>query len=425
VSLLANRSVLPTRARVLKGESHFTVAIRHSRHANAHMAKGPASDDDSFNRAHRHAPKEQLMNLTPGDPAPWFAACSTSNARFHFDTAAGRYIVLFFFGSAGNATCRLAIDEFLAFPFIFDDEHCCFFGVSIDPDDRRLARVQGQLPGFRFFWDFDREVSKTYGVLPANSDGYLPVTVVLDPRLRVLGVFPLGETPQQHVLKVIEFLRAQPPIAAPAPVSIQAPILIVPNVFESEFCRHLIALYDQHGGEESGFMRDVEGKTVGIVDYGHKRRKDYNIAEENVRRAAMVRIHRRLVPEIHKAYQFLATRMERYIVACYDAGTGGYFRPHRDNTTKGTAHRRFAVSLNLNTGEYEGGQIRFPEFGHQWYNAPAGGAVVFSCSLLHEALPVTHGRRYVFLPFLYDDEAAKVREQNAKYLANELAEYRA
>jgi predicted 2-oxoglutarate/Fe(II)-dependent dioxygenase YbiX len=78
--------------------------------------------------------------------------------------------------------------------------------------------------------------------------------------------------------------------------------------------------------------------------------------------------------------------------------------------------RRFAVSLNLNLGEYEGGLLRFPEFGSQVYTAPAGGAVVFSCSLLHEATPVTRAKRFAFLPFLYDDAAAKVREQNLQYV---------
>jgi predicted 2-oxoglutarate/Fe(II)-dependent dioxygenase YbiX len=130
----------------------------------------------------------------------------------------------------------------------------------------------------------------------------------------------------------------------------------------------------------------------------------------------MFRIHDRLAPEILKAFQFHATRIERHIVACYDSGTGGYFRPHRDNTTKGTAHRRFAVSLNLNTGEYEGGLLRFPEFGWQTYLAPVGGAVVFSCSLLHEATPVTSGRRYAYLPFLYDDAAARIRDRNRSFV---------
>ena len=39
--------------------------------------------------------------------------------------------------------------------------------------------------------------------------------------------------------------------------------------------------------------------------------------------------------------------------------------------------------------------------------------MVFSCSLLHEATPVTRGVRYATLPFLYDEAAAKVREANA------------
>lgn len=163
-------------------------------------------------------------------------------------------------------------------------------------------------------------------------------------------------------------------------------------------------------------MREVDGKTVAVHDYGHKRRRDQEILDERLRNACMHRIHDRLVPEIHKAFQFRATRIERYIVACYDSSTGGHFRAHRDNTTKGTAHRRFAVSLNLNTGEYEGGLLWFPEFGRQRYTAPAGGVVVFSCSLLHEATPVTSGSRYAFLPFLYDDEAARIRQQNLQYI---------
>ncbi|MNE90306.1 Fe(II)-dependent oxygenase superfamily protein [compost metagenome] len=102
-------------------------------------------------------------------------------------------------------------------------------------------------------------------------------------------------------------------------------------------------------------------------------------------------------------------------MACYDSEEGGHFRAHRDNTTKGTAHRRFAVSLFLNSG-YEGGFLRFPEYGGGLYSAPPGGAVVFSCSVLHEATPVISGRRYMFLPFLYDEAARVIRQENRQYL---------
>ena len=82
-----------------------------------------------------------------------------------------------------------------------------------------------------------------------------------------------------------------------------------------------------------------------------------------------------------------------------------------NNTTLGTAHRRFAVTINLNSRDYDGGEIWFPEFGPRMYKAPSGAAIVFSCSLLHEVPPVTRGRRYAFLPFLYDASAAEVRER--------------
>jgi predicted 2-oxoglutarate/Fe(II)-dependent dioxygenase YbiX len=105
------------------------------------------------------------------------------------------------------------------------------------------------------------------------------------------------------------------------------------------------------------------------------------------------------------------------ILWCYEAQHHGFFNRHRDNTTKGTAHRRFAMTLNLNTGDYDGGYLRFPEFGNQLYRPGVGEALIFSCSLLHEATPITKGRRFALLSFFYDDDAARIREQNQKYVA--------
>jgi peroxiredoxin len=353
--------------------------------------------------------------LTVGEPAPWFLANCTTNPRFHFDSVAGRYVVLCFFQSAGTAPARRILDDLVKQRAPFDDERCCFFGVSMDPDDLRLARVQELLPGVRYFWDFDQNVSRLYGVIDAQGV-YQPCTYVLDERLRVAAVLPVDALPETHVPRLLAALPNLPPIPGPEPARVQAPVLIVPRVFEPELCRTLIAYFDQNGGGDSGFMREVDGRTLPVTDYGFKRRRDQHIEDEQLRNAAMFRLSTRLAPEMLKAFQFHATRIERHMVACYDSATGGYFRPHRDNTTRATSHRRFAVSLNLNTGEYDGGLLRFPEFGQQTYTAPAGGAVVFSCSLLHEATPVTRGRRYAYLPFLYDEAAAKIGEQNIQYL---------
>jgi predicted 2-oxoglutarate/Fe(II)-dependent dioxygenase YbiX len=121
--------------------------------------------------------------------------------------------------------------------------------------------------------------------------------------------------------------------------------------------------------------------------------------------------------------ELIPTRMERYIVSCYSAEDSGHFRAHRDNTTKGTAHRRFAVSINLNS-EFEGGEVSFPEYGPRSFRPPPGGAVIFPCALLHAVSRVTGGRRYAFLPFLYDEEAAAIREANNKFLGEGVGAYK-
>jgi len=38
---------------------------------------------------------------------------------------------------------------------------------------------------------------------------------------------------------------------------------------------------------------------------------------------------------------------------------------------------------------------------------PTGSAIVFSSSMLHEAMAVTAGRRFVLLSHLFDDAAAQ------------------
>ena len=131
-----------------------------------------------------------------------------------------------------------------------------------------------------------------------------------------------------------------------------------------------------------------------------KSRRDHRIMDEGVLQELIALIGRRISPELSKAFGFTKFRFDRFVVTCYDSERNDYFRRHRDNQTPGTADRRFALTLNLNTGEYEGGGLTFPEYGPDRYDPPAGGAILFSCSLLHEALPITKGRRFTLLSFL-------------------------
>jgi predicted 2-oxoglutarate/Fe(II)-dependent dioxygenase YbiX/peroxiredoxin len=372
----------------------------------------------------------QYVNLLPGDPAPWFRARTSANPRYAFDSAAGRYLVLCFFGTLSDGHAEAAVAAARARADVFDDAHASFFGVSVDPSDEAEGRFAERVPGLRVFWDFDGEVGRLYGAVPRDAEptpgarvSIRRIWVVLDPTLRVLSVTPFAPD-RADVARVLAEVAALPPPDRFAGVPLQAPILMLPRVFEPEFCARLVARYEAAGGEESGVMRDLDGKTVAVMDARQKRRRDHVIEDQALIGEIQGRFLRRVVPEIRKAHQFEITRMERYLVACYAAEDGGHFAAHRDNTTHGTAHRRFAVSVNLNE-DFDGGEVSFPEYGRRGFKAPVGGAVVFSCSLLHAVSRVTRGRRYAFLPFLYDDAAAKIREANMSKVAEELTGYRA
>jgi hypothetical protein len=337
------------------------------------------------------------MPFSPGDPAPFFKAPTASSPEFLFDTAAGRYVLLLFAPSdpqaAGAALKPLATHQAL-----FDDARASAFVVL-----RSAAAPPGarDMRGLRWVLDADDAVSRLYGALDAAGQEH-PFWLVLDPTLRVLWQAPAGDADE-----TFRRLWSLPPPAAHAGAPTPAPVLVAPRIFEPELCRILIGLHEAQGSAFTGVMRDRGDVTVAVMDE-LKKRRDLLIADPGLTETLKARLEQRLFPLIARALGFEATHIERYLVSCYDAGDGGVFHAHRDNTTFQTAHRKFACSINLNDG-FDGGDLRFPEFGPQTYRPPPGGAVVFACGLLHEVTKVTAGRRYAFLPFFFDAAGAAVR----------------
>jgi predicted 2-oxoglutarate/Fe(II)-dependent dioxygenase YbiX len=340
------------------------------------------------------------MALMAGEPTPLFFAPSKVNRDFNFGSVAGRFILLAFLplpGPERDAALALVNQHRAA----FNDNERIFFGVLPDQESFDAAP---DAPPLRWFLDAEGTIAQRYDMV--DAEGVLaPGWWVIDPSLRLMGRAPLSQGPQ-----VLErFARLGRP-EDHAGVALHAPVLIVPRVFDPWLCEALIADFRAQGGEASGVMRARDGKTFAVLD-DFKRRSDSTLEEGKLKEQVRVRLQRRLVPEIAKAFSFTVTRVERWTVACYSAETGGYFRAHRDNGTPGTAHRRFACSINLNS-DFDGGDLVFPEYGWRRYRPPVGGAVVFGCGLLHEVFPVTRGERFAYLPFFYDDAAAKVREAN-------------
>lgn len=344
--------------------------------------------------------------LVAGDPAPLFTAATVDGRRFKLATAAGRYLVLSFIDSGQHGPGADLLAGIRAEAAVFQRRDFNFLAISRDDADRA---DHASLPtGLDMAWDLDGAVAALYrpamaGALAADrgrQNDRLPMTFILNANLRLLAIFaaPDGTSQAADAIAYLQHLPA-PPSARPAQT--QAPVLVVPYLFEPALCQRLIAGHQAGETVDSGYVIERNGATELVVDHQRKHRRDWLIDDPALLDLIHKRIATRLMPEIRKAFAAEIDAIERYVVACYDAEAGGYFRAHRDNTTPATRHRRFAVSVNLNAEDYDGGDLSFPEYGAYTYRAPTGGAVVFSCALLHEALPVKRGKRYAFLPFLY------------------------
>ena len=118
------------------------------------------------------APRKSLLG--PGEAAPWFRAPALGGSpTYAFDTAGGRMVLMLFFGSAAEPACAEALAKVVAVRALFDDLQASFFGISVDPRDAAEGRIRQQLPGLRFFLDYQRQLSASYGAL-AEDGGYRP-----------------------------------------------------------------------------------------------------------------------------------------------------------------------------------------------------------------------------------------------------------
>jgi predicted 2-oxoglutarate/Fe(II)-dependent dioxygenase YbiX len=331
----------------------------------------------------------------PGDSA---FLLNSGRHRLAFDPFPGRYIVLAFLGSTADPAAEAALEALASNWRLVDDGKAAFFAVVAESNSGPATALGARFPSIRFLWDGD-EMARAFG---ADRSW-----VILDPMLRVIDVAPLDDS--ERVLAQLSRLPPNPAFAPCPP----APILTLAHVFEPELCAHLVACFERGGGKDTGFMQDESGRSVENFDDSWKRRRDFHLTDPGLIANLRARIGRRICPEIKKAFQMRPTRIERDLVARYDAETGGHFGPHRDDTGISVAHRRFAVSINLNA-DFEGGEISFPEYSARTFKAAPGTAVVFSASILHQVSRVTRGRRYVFLTFLFDEEAERVRQANLR-----------
>lgn len=375
----------------------------------------------------------KIGNPSIGDPMQEFELPATTGERMGLEQFVGRPLVVVFSASESIVPGRRTLEVLRDAQEQFRSRGVTVVVVSISPMEALQKVVAEHRFPFPMLSDPKIQTSTIYGTLrpteastqdaspgaDAGADSKTQVrlrairrTILVRPSMHIAKIYddPDPETYIAQLLKDIDELIIKEP---PRRVLAQAPVLLIPNVFPADLCKRLIEVWNEEGNVDSGFMTQEGDKTVGKYDYSHKIRRDHFMKESRELEAVKKYVGARLIPRIRLAFNYEVSRFEDFRIACYDASRGGFFRPHRDNTTAGTAHRRFAMSLLLND-DYEGGALRFPEYGMNEYRPEAGSAVIFSCSLLHEAMDVTAGKRFVLLSFFYGEAEAKIREEYSK-----------
>lgn len=219
-----------------------------------------------------------------------------------------------------------------------------------------------------------------------------PLVVLVDSGGRVAALLP-QPSPEAIAAQAAAIYGASAPILVQA----KAPVLLLERVADPVFCRTLME-YWQRGAK---LANKVASNSGNVINAEIKRRQDVHVSDPLLFVQLRDCLMRRVVPVMEQVYHARINVIEAPLIGCYESDSGGWFRRHKDNTSSATAHRQFALSLNLNgTDEYDGGLLRFPEFGRELYAPVAGGALVFSTAMVHEVTPVTRGRRFGVFTFL-------------------------
>ena len=339
-------------------------------------------------------------SLNVGDHAPMVVGARLSGGFFTLEAQLGRTVVLLV-GDRTSVEARTAwIERFAASEDAFQSNGADMVMVLTMDADHFNAHVG----------DASRHIVVAQpGLAPSGLNGRpnAPDVAVIDRAGRIFAVIR-ADDPEAGVQSAVQVVKRLAP-RSPQVFSAVAPVLMVPNLLDQTLCKGLIAAFES-GDHREGGMASIDGQGAVTTRYDEtkKRRRDLELTPDHPLHAPVVSVlSHRLAPEILKAFQVQVAHADRILIARYD-DTGGYFHRHRDNVAPQVAFRQFAISLALNAGEYEGGDLEFPEFSDDLYCPQAGAALVFSASLLHAARPVTRGSRYVLLTFVHD-QAAEAR----------------
>jgi peroxiredoxin len=350
-----------------------------------------------MDREKRKRPQpEPRHSILVGDIAPPCNLPSLDGATIDLqaDSVAGNPLVIIF-SPKFSASVRRALAAFDANRENFKAVGARLFVVT----PAAATAAADPVRAFTVLLDTDGKVFRDFGA--ARYD--MPTTFVLRPNHHVTAI--LDGSPEHQMQDALSVVNRLAEARQSIEMGPHPPVLMIPDVLSKDDCQHLVRVFETRG---QTFIDPGQGMNYLGTDYKmripeHMRedRIDHWIFDEDTM-AFLQRRLQRVWPEIRKAFQYNVTKQEALRIGCYQGSRRGHLHGHRDDVAP-TTYRRFAMSINLNLEEFEGGELRFPEFGDQRYRPENGTAIIFSSSLLHEALHVTAGRRLVLLAFLFGE----------------------
>ena len=323
------------------------------------------------------------------------------------DHLSGRFLLLAFLGDPQGEEAASLLRSLARLESALEGEAATVLAISASSDaafNRRLKRETG------FPWplacDSSGATFASYGLHKGHD--LANRLVLLTPYRQVRCWFDLDNDPGarlETIMNLVDNTRALEELRWSPP---HAPVLVVPNVLTPDECARLVESVET----ETPFLvrppqpGEIPGNyKVPVYDHDRQDRVDLIIKDRNTLAFLDERIFGRVIPMIRKAFAYDVTRREDLHIARYVGRREGFAMGHRDNTSPPGAHRRFALSMSLNDN-YEGGEIAFREFSPRGYRMPAGAAMVFSSSLLHEVQETTAGVRYNLISHLFNDAGA-------------------
>ena len=196
------------------------------------------------------------MTLKINDTAPDFEAETTQGKINLYDWAKDSWIVLFSHPKNFTPVCTTELGALQSHKGEFDKRNVKILGLSVDPVEDHgkwsedIKDVTGFKPEYPLIGDKDLTIAKTYGMLPASTEGFSDERTAAD-NATVRNVFVIGPDKKiklilsypmatgrnfPEILRVIDSLQltAKHKVATPANWKQGEDVIIVPAVKEEE-----------------------------------------------------------------------------------------------------------------------------------------------------------------------------------------------